>query len=171
MKSMNSYYKSGLLVLGLFAIVTGGILHAETEQTLSVVRVEKISKDQINLYPKKDKVPGFLWGTNDAYVPGMLQLRVRCMAPAKFYIENSEGDEEKINAHVFRVEAWRMNDDEDWEFSGWYAFEGHQKFHSCYGLLSASTLLNNKNQMDLKIVIKTSGYGHRSIIKSWEIKN
>ncbi len=142
----------------------------DVESTYRFTDPRILNGSETMLYPKKVPVPGVLWGTNPGYKTGMVMLKVTCgVNDAITVFDPAEDDEVEAYAALFRVELYRYTKDDEWEYAGWYRFDGTMAKQSCDGLRAAAALAGEAKPLDVDLIIRSRGALHRNIVRSWEL--
>ena len=98
-----------LALSALLAMFGSSTLIAETRFDIQLVKSRAEETNVIWLYPKKAKVPGMLWGTNEEYTPGMHAVVLSCGMNSEV-----EYDDDRVEpADLYRVEHYMLNEEED----------------------------------------------------------
>lgn len=153
-----------LPILALLAFGTNG-LSAETRFDMQLVKSEAEDTNVIWLYPRKETVPGLLWGTNEEYTPGMQAVVLSCGVNSEVEYE----DERVEPADLYRVEHYMLNEDEDWELKGWFRLQQMSNKSLCDKMMQLARLATPGRPLIVSLSIQESGLGVRNKVEKWEL--
>ena len=140
-------------------------VYAETTFNMQMVKVEAEETNVLRLFPRKETVPGLLWGTNEEYTPGMHSLVLSCGVNTE--VEYEDGRTEA--ADRYRVEHYMMNEDEDWVMKGWYRLQQMDNKSLCDKMMQLSRLLTPGRPLNVTLTIAGQGLGVRNKVEKWEL--
>ena len=153
-----------LPILALLAFGTNG-LSAETRFDMQLVKSEAEYTNVIWLYPRKETVPGLLWGTNEEYTPGMQAVVLSCGVNSEVEYE----DERVEPADLYRVEHYMLNEDEDWELKGWFRLQQMSNKSLCDKMMQLARLATPGRPLIVSLSIQEGGLGVRNKVEKWEL--
>ncbi len=155
-----------ILVLSmLLALFSSSALWADTRFDIQLVKSEAEDTNVIWLYPKKAKVPGMLWGTNDEYTPGMHAVVLSCGVNSEVEYE----DDRVEPADLYRVEHYMLNEDEDWELKGWFRLQQMSNKSLCDKMMQLARLATPGRPLNVSLSIAEQGLGVRNKVEKWEL--
>ena len=153
-------------VLGtLVALFSFTTVEAETRFDLQLVRSQPEDTNVLWLFPRKAKVPGLLWGTNEEYTPGMQAVVLSCGVNSEVEYE----DDRVEPADLYRVEHYMLNEDEDWELKGWFRLQQMSNKSLCDKMMQLGRLVTPSRPLNVTLTIQEQGRGVRSKVEKWEL--
>jgi len=154
-----------LALSALLAMFGSSTLIAETRFDIQLVKSRAEETNVIWLYPKKAKVPGMLWGTNEEYTPGMHAVVLSCGMNSEV-----EYDDDRVEpADLYRVEHYMLNEEEDWELKGWFRLEQMSNKSLCDKMMQLARLATPARPLNVSLTIADQGLGVRNKVEKWEL--